>query len=101
LGGLDRRIRYLQKRLPVLNVVRDVPADDAVYFGAIVEVGDTAGASHCYRIVGPDEANAKTGAISMDSPIARALHKKRVDDEVRVETSEKTITLTVLSIRYE
>ena len=100
LGGLDRRIRYLQKRLPVLNVVREVPADDAVYFGAIVEVCDTAGVSHCYRIVGPDEANAKTGAISMDSPIARALHKKRVDDEVRVETSEKTITLTVLSIRY-
>ena len=101
LGGLDRRIRYLQKRLPVLNVVREVPAGDAVYFGAIVEVCDTAGVSHCYRIVGPDEANAKTGAISMDSPIARALHKKRVDDEVRVETSEKTNTLTVLSIRYE
>ena len=101
LGGLDRRIRYLQKRLPVLTVVREVPADDAVYFGAIVDVCDTAGNSHCYRIVGPDEANAKTGAISMDSPIARALHKKRVDDEVRVETSEKTISLTVLSIRYE
>jgi len=101
LGGLDRRIRYLQKRLPALNVVRDIPADDAIYFGAFVEVRDEAGKTHCYRIVGPDEADAKTHAISMDSPIARALHKKGVDDEVSVETSEKTITLTVLSIRYD
>lgn len=101
LGGLDRRIRYLQKRLPALTVVRDIPADDAIYFGAIVEVRDDAGDTHCYRIVGPDEADAKTHAISMDSPIARALLKKSVDDEVLVETSEKTITLTVLSIRYE
>mgnify|MGYP001822393966 CR=1 FL=1 len=101
LGGLDRRIRYLQKRLPVLNVVREVPADDAVYFGAIVEVRDSTGDTRRYRIVGPDEADARTGAISMDSPIARALHKKRIDDELRVKTSEKTITLTVLSIRYE
>jgi transcription elongation factor GreB len=101
LGGLDRRIRYLQKRLPALNVVREVPADDAVYFGAIVEVRDSTGDTRRYRIVGPDEADARTGAISMDSPIARALHKKRIDDELRVKTSEKTITLTVLSIRYE
>jgi len=101
LGGLDRRIRYLQKRLPALTVVRENPADDAIYFGATVEVRDDAGDTHCYRIVGPDEADAKTFAISMDSPIARALIKKSIDDEVLVETSEKTVTLTVLSIRYE
>jgi transcription elongation factor GreB len=101
LGGLDRRIRYLQKRLPVLNVVRESPSGDAIFFGAIVEVRDAAGNTHCYRIVGPDEADAKNNAISMDSPLARALLKKRVDDDVVVETGDETLALSVLSIRYE
>lgn len=101
LGSLDYRIRYLQKRLPALNVVRENPDDDAIFFGATVEVRDDAGDTHCYRIVGPDEADAKTHAISIDSAIARALLKKGVDDEAVVETSEKNLTLTVLSIRYD
>ena len=101
LGGLDRRIRYLQKRLPALNVVRETPSGDAIFFGAIVEVRDAAGETHCYRIVGPDEADAKNNAISMDSPLARALLKKRVDDDVVVETGEETLALSVSSIRYE
>jgi len=98
---LDRRIRYLQKRLPALNVVRELPDGDAIYFGAIVEVRDDAGDTHCYRIVGPDESDAKTHAISIDSALARALLKKRIDDEVLVKTSGKTAALTILSIRYE
>lgn len=101
LGGLDRRIRYLQKRLPALNVVRETPNGDAIFFGAIVEVCDAAGQTNCYRIVGPDEADARNNAISMDSPLARALLKKRVDDDVVVETGEETLALRVLSIRYE
>ena len=101
LGGLDRRIRYLQKRLPTLNVVRESPNGDAIFFGATVDVRDDTGATHTYRIVGPDETNAKTSAISMDSPLARALLAKRVDDEVVVIGGEKTTTLQVLSIRYE
>ena len=101
LGGLDRRIRYLQKRLPALNVVREQPAGDAVYFGALVEVCDDTGESITYRIVGPDETDAKTLAISMDSPLAKALHKKRVDDEVDVNIGDKKTTLTILSIRYQ
>lgn len=101
LGGIDYRIRYLQKRLPILNVVRETPKVDAVYFGASVEVSDDSGESRCYRIVGPDEADARTSSISMDSPIARALLAKRVDDEVLVDIGEKTTSLTVLSIRYD
>jgi transcription elongation factor GreB len=101
LGGIDYRIRYLQKRLPVLNVVRDTPRGDAVYFGATVEICDDAGDIHSYRIVGPDEADGKTSSISMDSPIARALLAKRVDDEIVVKIGDETTTLTVLSIRYE
>lgn len=100
LGGLDRRIRYLQKRLPALNVVREQPSGDTVYFGAIVEVRDDAGDTHTYRIVGPDETDAKTSAISMDSPLAKALLAKHVDDEVVLTTNGKSIAMCVVSIRY-
>ncbi len=100
LGGLDRRIRYLQVRLPKLNIVRRHPGDDAVFFGATVEVSEGAGDKRTYRIVGPDETDAKTNAISMDSPLARALHKKHVDDEVQVTIRDKTTMLTILSISY-
>ena len=101
LGGLDRRIGYLQKRLPNLNIVRDTPSGDAIYFGAIVEVCNDEGESVTYRIVGPDETDAKTSAISMDSPLAKALLAKRVDDDVTVAIGESTTTLSVVSIRYE
>ena len=100
LGGLDRRIRYLQKRLPVLNIVRESPKNDAIYFGAFVEVRDEAGEMFTYRIVGPDETDAENSAISMDSPLAKALLAKHVDDEIVLKTGEKTATMTVVSIKY-
>ena len=81
--------------------MRDLPNRAAVYFGATVEVRDEAGDTNTYRIVGPDETNAKTAAISMDSPLARALLKKQVEDEVQVTIAEKTTTLTILAIQYE
>ena len=65
-----------------------------------MEVCDDAGESHTYRIVGPDEADAKTSAISMDSPLAKALLAKQVGDETVVTTGEKTTTMTVVSIKY-
>jgi len=101
LGGLDRRIRYLQKRLPALTVVRESPDSDAIYFGATIELCDDEGETRSYRIVGPDETDAKTSAISMDSPLARALLGKHVDDEVVITIDEKTTTVSVISIRYE
>ena len=83
LGEIDRRVRYLSKRLPALRVVDTTPSDlEAVFFGAIVEVEEiTNGSTHRYRIVGPDETDAKLGHISIDSPLARAMLKKRIDDE--------------------
>jgi len=87
--------------LPTLNVVREQPNSDAVYFGAIVEVRDDAGDSREYRIVGPDETDTGSSAISIDSPVAKALLGKRVNDEVLVTIGEKASTLYVLSIRYE
>ena len=100
LAGLHRRIRYLQKRLPSLKVVNEQPRGDAVYFGATVEVRDETDAVHEYRIVGPDETDAKSAAISIDSPVARALLGKRVNDKVRVATGTKAATVASLSIRY-
>ena len=101
LAGIDRRIRFLQKRLPNLTIVREHPQDEAIFFGAWVEVCDEDGESKTYRIVGPDETDARKNAISMDSPLAKALHKKRLDDEVQITIGGETSILTILSIRYE
>ena len=101
LGGIDYRIRYLQKRLPQLNVVRDSPAADRVFFGADVTVERDDGSTGIYRIVGPDEADAAEGRISIDSPLARALLKKSVDDEVTLELPTGLEHLTVTAIHYE
>lgn len=100
LGGLDYRIRYLQKRLPDLNVVREAPNSDGIYFGATVEVSDESAVRKTYRIVGPDETDAKTASISIDSPLARLLLGKQIGDEVVLETTEIKSTMTVVSIRY-
>ena len=83
LGEIDRRVRYLSKRLEALRVVEGAPGDpDAVFFGATVEIEDAlSGDTSRYRIVGPDETDAKLGWISVDSPLARAMLKKRIDDE--------------------
>jgi transcription elongation factor GreB len=100
LAGIDRRIRYLQKRLPALNVVREHPPGDAVYFGASVQVIDENGDTRELRIVGPDEADAAKSAISIDSPVARNLLGKRVGSEVRISTEDSNSVLKVTSIRY-
>lgn len=100
LGGIDRRIRYIQKRLPALKIVRDKPAGDRVFFGATVKVCDAMGALRTFRIVGPDETDAASNAISMDSPLARALLKKSVDDVVELAIDGATVAYTVASISY-
>lgn len=82
LGEIDRRVRYLSKRLEILRVVDAAPSDpDAVFFGAEVTVENIDdGEPAVYRIVGPDETDARLGWISIDSPLARAMLKKRADD---------------------
>jgi transcription elongation factor GreB len=102
LGEIDRRVRYLSRRLQELRVVDTVPSDpSAVYFGALVEVEDIAsGTVARYRIVGPDETDAALGWISVDSPLARALLKKRVDDEVEAELPGGRRTFAVVAIDY-
>jgi len=102
LGEIDRRVRYLSKRLEQLKVVEATPADpSAIYFGAFVELElIDSGAVERYRIVGPDETDAKRGHISIDSPLARALLKKRADDEVSAELPGGRARFQVLEVRY-
>jgi transcription elongation factor GreB len=101
LGGIDYRIRYLQKRLPKLNIVRDSPKPGQVFFGAWVTVEDEDGTESEYRIVGPDETEAAKAYISMDSPMAKALRKKFVDDEFSLMLAGGTRTFLLTAIRYE
>ena len=100
LAGIDRRIRYLQKRLPTLKVVDEHPDDDKAYFGAWIRLENSAGDEIEYRIVGPDETDAEKGYISLDSPMARALLGKRVDDEFHLDLGGKRDEFVVIAIRY-
>ena len=102
LREIDRRIRYLQKRLPDLNVVEKVGDTSTVYFGAWVVIENESGAKMEYRIVGADEieADSSMGYISVDSPMARALLKKQVDDEVVVSIAATESRYYINRIRY-
>jgi transcription elongation factor GreB len=101
LHGIDRRIRYLQKRLPLLQVVRDAPGDrERVFFGAHVVLEDDDGAELRLCIVGADEIETGRNHISVDSPMARALLNRGLDDEVRVRTPEGERRYYVIAVRY-
>ena len=101
LRGIDRRIRYLQKRLPELKVVNTIPDNpQQVFFGAWVTLEDERGNKYRYRIVGPDEFDNRKEYISIDSPMARALLKKSIDDEVMVETPNGAIHYWITAVQY-
>jgi len=101
LREIDRRIRYLQNRLPDLKVVAAPPSDqDRVFFGAWVTLEDESGRELVYRIVGADEFDPARGWISMDSPMAAALMKKTLDDEARVETPSGIQNYIIVAISY-
>jgi transcription elongation factor GreB len=102
LRQIDSRVRFLRQRLDNIVVVSRPPSDpQQVYFGAWVELEDDDGSMQRYRIVGPDEINPDCGYISIDSPVAVALMKKRVDDEILVHTPKGEITMTIICIQYD
>ena len=102
LRELDRRIRYLQKRLPNLNVISDKPSSlNQVFFSSIITLEDEQGEEITYRIVGPDEIDHQPHYISMDSPVAKALFKKHLDDEVVVDTPAGQLSYIIIAINYE
>jgi transcription elongation factor GreB len=102
LREIDRRVRYLRKRLEDMRVVDYSPEQEGkVYFGAWVEIENDAGESKRFRIVGYDEIYGRMDYISIDSPMARALLKKVVDDEVVVQTPTGEATWYINAISYE
>lgn len=102
LGEIDRRVRFLTRRLAEVRVVEGCPADaQAVFFGALVQLEHVDGRSVSYRIVGPDEVAHDQLHLSIDSPLARALLRKRVDDEVRIAAPGGDIEVCIVAIRYD
>lgn len=101
LREIDRRIRYLQKRLPDLKVVDTKPSNpDQIFFGATVKLEDEKGTSSIYRIVGPDEFDHQPHYISVDSPLARGLLKQGLGEEVSIKTPEGEQLYLIVSIEY-
>ena len=100
LREIDRRIRYLMKRLEEAEVVdpRD-RSGDQVFFGATVDYLDPQGAEHTVSIVGIDEADTARGRVSWVSPIARALLRSREGDTVTLQTPAGPQALDVLTVR--
>ena len=102
LREIDRRVRFLSKRLDEVTVVSETPTDPGrVFFGAYVTVEDEDGDRHTYRIVGGDESDVDKGWISIDSPVARACLGKREDDVVLVRAPRGEIEYTIIAVSYE
>ncbi len=103
LREMDRRIRYLQKRLPALTVVDRVGNEHQVFFGARVTLQQADNQTVQYRIVGGDEIDSDPhkGHISVDSPMARAMLQKRVGDEVVLRTGADDRQFWIVQIQYD
>ena len=102
LREIDRRVRYLRKRLEDMRVVEYAPSQEGrVFFGAWVEIENEAGDLKRFRIVGYDEIYGRKDYISIDSPMARALLKKEVGDEAIVHTPQGEACWWVIVIEYE
>ena len=102
LREIDSRVRYLSKRLEQLKVIAHVPNDHSkIYFGAWVTLEDAAGEEIVYRIVGPDEFNIKEGLLSMDSPLAKNMLGKKVDDEFKLLINDQLNEFVIVKIEYK
>jgi transcription elongation factor GreB len=101
LREIDRRIRFITKRLDGAEVVRrEEVATDVVRFGALVEVVDENGKRSAYTIVGPDEADPSAGRISFQSPLGQSLMKRKVGDTVLVRRPAGELEVEIRSIDY-
>lgn len=102
LREIDRRVRFLSKRLDELTVVDRLPDDQSrVFFGAWVTIEDDDGEEQTYRLVGADEFDLAKGYLSINAPLARALIGKHLDDEVSLKTPEGWKTVVITGIRYQ
>lgn len=103
LREIDRRIRFLGKRLDIAEVVDPLRqgANDQIFFGATVTIGEPDGTENTYTIVGIDEADASRGRISWISPLARALIKAREGDSIRFQSPLGLRDIDILEVRYQ
>lgn len=102
LREIDRRVRFLTKRLESAQIVRHGEiSGDVVRFGATVEVEDEQGERRVYRLVGPDEAEPRRGWVSFQSPLGAALMRRRVGDEVVVQRPAGELSLTVRRVSFD
>lgn len=102
LREIDKRIRYLTKRLDNLEIVNRIPADqDRVFFGAWIKLEDDAGDISILRIVGADEFDIKKGWISLNSPMAKGLLRKRKGDDATITSPSGTKAMTILDVSYD
>ncbi len=103
LREIDRRLRFLSKRLENAEVVDPAQRSDCdqVFFGATVTISNEQGEEHTYSIVGLDETDPARGRISWISPLAKALLKAREGDVVKLHTPKGVEDLEIVEIRYE
>ena len=105
LHEIDRRVRFLRKRLEGMAIVDPLANSERrdltrIYFGAWVQIESDAGELRWHRIVGPDEFDMDADYVSMDSPLGRSLLGKRLDDEITIELPGGAATFTVAAISY-
>ena len=102
LAEIDRRLRYLGKRLDVLTIVDRRPdAEGKVFFGAYVTLESAEGERVTYRLVGPDETGVGSESISIESPMAKALLGREEGDEVRVPRPKGAATFTIEQVSFD
>ena len=100
LREIDSRVRYIQTRIPKLKIVTKVGDQNKIFFGAWVTLENGKGEENTYRIVGPDEIDAKAEYISIDSIMSKALLGKAVDDRISVRTADNERNYFITSIQY-
>ena len=101
LAAIDRRVRYLRKRLRSLHVVREQPRDASrIYFGAWFELEDDCGGTQRFRLVGPDEFDRAPENLSMDSPLGKAVLGKCLDQQLEVSTPQGARSYRIIAISY-
>lgn len=102
LREIDRRVRYLSKRLEEITVVNSPPDDRSkIFFGAYVTLEDESGQEMRYRLVGPDEISPQKGYISIDSPMGKALLGKQIDAEFEIELANGASSYVITDIEYD
>lgn len=101
LAAIDRRVRFLRKRLQVLKIVTERPAKlECIYFGAWFELENDAGEARRFRLVGPDEFDHAPQYLSMDAPLGRAVLGKSLDQEFVVQTPDGVVRYTIVHVSY-